>query len=314
MQNRLVLVLFVIGCGGGGGVSIGALPDELEDAQCKNAVACQGIADKMTCENAIDFDNEDYRTIKAGVDDGTIKYDADKAGDCVDSFGNTDCSFAGFHDENPCEDIFTGTVATGGACVIDEQCANGGECVVAGSCDPEVTCCTGACMGSLLESPVGGPCGDETHVCALDAYCKTSETGPGTCTAVITAEGAACEDIDACANPMYCNVLTAMPTCKKPAASGATCSRMDLLPCTDSREYCDATSLKCTPRVAVGGACSAQLPCVGFASCIGGSCMADLPAGAACQNTATSPDCAGNLECTNGTCALPPIGMTCMLP
>jgi hypothetical protein len=235
MQNRLVLVLFVIGCGGGG-VSIGDLPDELEDAQCANAVACQGIADKTTCENAVDFDDEDYRTIKAGIEDGTIKYDGDAAAECVDAFGDTDCSFAGFHDEDPCEDMFEGTVATGGACVIDLQCANGGECVVAGSCDSETTCCTGVCMGSLVESPVGGPCGDDLHVCAFDTFCKTSETGPGTCTALITTEGSPCDEIDACANPMYCNVLTGSPTCKKAAASGATCSRMDLLACADFAE------------------------------------------------------------------------------
>lgn len=313
MQNRLVLVLFVIGCGGGG-VSIGDLPDKLEDAECATDVACNQIADKATCEGAIDFDDEDYRTIKAGVDDGTIKYDADAAAACVDAFGGTDCTFEGLHAENPCEDMFTGTVATGGACVIDLQCANGGECVVAGSCDSETMCCVGACMGSVVESAVGGPCGDDMHVCSFDTFCKTSETGPGTCTALVATEGSPCDEFDACANPMYCNLSTSSPTCKKPAASGATCSRMDLLACADTREYCDATSLKCTPRVAVGGACGAQVPCVGFASCIGGACVADLPAGATCQNTATSPDCAGTLECTNGTCALPPIGMTCMLP
>src|ERR1700754_4167407 len=99
MQNRFVLLLFVIGCGGGG-VSIGDLPDELEDAQCANAVECEAIQDRATCNAAVDFDSGAFRTIKAGVDDGTIKYDSDKAASCADSF-DAGCSFAGFHDEDP---------------------------------------------------------------------------------------------------------------------------------------------------------------------------------------------------------------------
>lgn len=314
MQHRLVLVAFVIGCGGGG-VSIDDLPDELEDAQCDRAVACESIQDRATCENAVDFDDEDYRAIKAAIDDGTIEYDADKAGECVDAFGGGDCEFAGFQDEDPCEDIFTGTVATGGACVIDLQCANAGECVIDESCDSETMCCTGVCMGSTTESPVGGPCGDDLHVCVAGSFCAAGTgTGPGTCTAPVTTEGAACEEIDGCVNPLYCNLsfTSGQGTCKRPPGRGAACNRMDLLPCSDSRDFCDTATSTCLPRVAAGGACSAALPCVAYASCEAGTCVADIPAGGACGTT--GPDCAGSLECISGTCALPPVGMTCMLP
>ena len=316
MLKHLIFIVGVIGCGGGGGVSVEDLPDEIEGAQCDRAVACEGIADRATCEAAVDLNDAEFGALQAAVKDGTIKYDSGKAADCADSFGSTDCSFPGFHEDNPCDDVFTGTVATGGACVIDLQCANFGSCVTMPSCDPETTCCTGTCMGMATESPIGGPCGNETSFCGFDAFCKTPATGgAGTCTALIAGEGTACDEIDACVNPLYCNLnfQTGTGTCKKAAASNATCSRMDLIPCADSRDYCDPTMLKCVRDAAVGAACPTGVQCVGFASCIAGTCVADIAAGGACS-VDTGADCAGNLECIGGTCKLPPVGMTCMLP
>lgn len=317
MLKQLIFLVGVIGCGGGGGISVGDLPDEIEGAQCDRAVACEGIADRATCDAAVELDAADYGSIEAGVEDGTIKYDSGKAADCADSFGSTDCTFPGFHSDDPCEDVFVGTVPTGGACMIDLQCANFGECVqTMPSCDPDLMCCAGTCMGMTAESPIGGPCNNETNFCAANAFCKTPQGGgAGTCTALLAGEGTACDEIDACENPLYCNLSfeTGTGTCKRAAASGATCSRMDLIPCADSRDYCDPTMLKCVRDAAVGAACPTGVQCVGYASCIAGTCVADIPAGGACQVEAGA-DCAGSLECISGTCVLPPPGMTCSLP
>ena len=319
MLKHLLLIAFVVGCGGGGGVSVEDLPDEIEGSQCDRLVACEGVVDRKTCEASFDLDSADYGSIEAAVKDGTVKYDSGAASKCADSFGDTSCKFPGFNQDDPCDDVFTGTVPTGGACVIDLQCANFGECVITGTCDPEIMCCTGTCMGSATESAIGGPCADDLHFCAANSYCKEgSGTGPGTCTALVAMEGGACDALDACANPMYCNLnfQTGTGTCKTPAGSGQTCSRMDLLPCADSREYCDMTTLKCVKDAAVGAACGGTtgVQCVGYASCINAVCVADIGPGGACQAD-TGADCAGDLECISGTCQLDPsTGITCMLP
>ena len=115
MLKNLLLVAFVVGCGGGGGVSVEDLPDEIEGSQCDRLVACEGVQDRATCEAAFDLASGDYGSIEAGVKDGTIKYDSGAAGKCADSFGDTSCNFAGFHEDDPCDDVFKGTVPTGGA-------------------------------------------------------------------------------------------------------------------------------------------------------------------------------------------------------
>jgi hypothetical protein len=316
-MKRLLLV-FAIGCGGGG-IGIDDLPEEIVGAQCDYAVACDLVEDRATCNASVSADSEELRAIQAAVDDGTVKYDSGKAADCADSIGDTNCGFEGLHVEDPCDSVFTGTVPTGGACVIDLQCANGGECVVTGACDPETMCCPGTCMGTVTESPIGGPCDDDMHFCSVtDAYCKppAAGPGPGTCTALIPNLGATCEEIDACANPMYCNLnfQTGAGTCARPAKSGETCVRADILPCDDSRDHCDPTTLKCVRDVAVGATCGAGVQCVGYATCVNGACVADIPAGGACM-VETGADCAGALECIGGVCALEPVdGMTCTLP
>jgi|MudIll2142460700_1097286.scaffolds.fasta_scaffold02728_5 hypothetical protein len=312
MFRQLALLACLVGCGGGG-VSFENLPDEIEDAQCGQAVACQRVTDRPTCEAAFELDGGLFGSIEAAIADGTIKYDADAAGACADSFGGTDCKFGGFHEDNPCDGVFTGTVPTGGACVIDLQCANLGECVATSpSCDPDTACCPGTCMGSTIESQIGGPC-DETHFCGVDAYCKEGTT-TGVCTALVASEGAACDSIVACANPRYCNLDfgTGTGTCKTPAASGAACLRTDLIPCADSRDHCDPTTLECVRDVAVGATCGDGVQCIGFASCVNSVCLADIPLGGACQ--ADGADCAGDLECVSGTCQMAPPSMTCSLP
>jgi len=308
------MLALVAGCGSDS-ISIEDLPDEVKDARCDNLVRCEGVVDRATCDAAVVAANEQVPEIKAGIANGTIKYSSGKAGDCVDELSGESCEFTGLHNPSACSDILSGTVATGGACTIDEQCANHGECAPTDdSCNPSTACCAGTCAGGTTESALGGPCDDEMHTCAATAYCKTAETGPGTCTALVTAEGGACDELAACVNPLYCNLnfQTGVGACKKPAASNAACSRMDLLPCADGRDYCNATSLTCVRRVAVGAACSAMAPCVNYASCVTGTCQADIPLGGTC-NPQSGADCAGDLDCVGTTCQVPAAGPVCAL-
>lgn len=308
-------MLAVAACGGGG-VSVEDLPVELEDAQCDYLVRCQGVVDSATCHDAYDINDASYQTILNGVDDGTIEYDEDAAGRCRDYYLDLECTFQGLNLESPCNDVFVGTVPTGGACTIDLQCAGAGECVPTdANCDPSTTCCAGTCEASTeMVSSSGGPCNDDIHVCGENLYCKATGETSGTCEPLITEEGAPCEgSLGACANPMYCNIdlfgTGAPSVCTRPAASGAACDLDDLLPCADERDYCDGST--CVRNVTPGGTCGEGIACVGYASCIDGICVAEVPLGGACGADG-GPDCAGSLECINGTCQLEPDGLVCL--
>lgn len=313
-KHLLWVGMFLAACGGGGGVGPDDLEDEFIDANCDFLVKCEGSPDKATCDASLFLDGNEFASILAAVDRGTITYDEDAAQACVDAIRGQGCEFDGFHSADPCEDVFQGTVQPGGACFVDLECAGTGVCNQTDpSCDPDVACCPGTCAMGPTESAAGGPCGDELHFCALGTYCKASATGGnGTCTAVVTMEGAACDEIDGCANPMYCNLdfMTGTGTCKAAPGSGETCSREDLLPCADNRDYCDPATMKCVRSAAVGAACGNGISCVDYASCINSVCVADLEAGAACT-VDTGAECHGSLDCIGGVCTAPPPGMAC---
>ena len=105
-----------------------------------------------------------------------------------------------------------------------------------------------------------------------------------------------------------------MGVCTTAPATGATCNPMDLLPCTDDRDYCDTGTKKCTRNSVVGAACDSAgtgngASCVGYADCTNNSCVARPKAGATCMSGGSS--CLGGLSCTNNTCQLPVGGMAC---
>lgn len=320
MRSFLVSMLVIAACGGDGGSSDGpgadtppgSIPpaeyhDGLAAAECDFAVRCELVEDRATCDAANILIDQEQKSLLAAIADGTVAYDGQAAKRCLELLSMQGCSFAGFHVDNPCDDVFRGTVAPGGACFIDGQCANRGSCNQNdGNCDIDVACCIGTCAGALTESPITGPCGDNLHYCARDAYCRGT-----TCTALVATEGAACDALVACADPMACTGATS-GVCKTPAATGATCVRTDVRPCADSRDFCDATSLTCTRSAAPGASC-ANAVCVDYAKCIQNTCVADKKLGETCTTGAGAADCAGTLECTGGQCTAPPAGMTCAL-
>jgi hypothetical protein len=300
---------------GGSSVSVNDLTKEYVKSYCEYQVRCGYAPDAKTCEASITLDNNDFLTAVDGVDMGKIDYDSGAAGDCLDAVAGQSCNFEGFHDnsQQACGEIFTGKTAQGGACFTNFECAGGASCVATDSnCDSSTTCCPGTCGAPATTVASGGACGDN-DTCADGTYCKppASGSGDGVCTAYVTMEGAACDAFEACANPMICDIFLDMPVCEKPAAAGATCNPDALLPCVDLRQHCDMTSMKCVDALADGGACMSSSECKNGSSCVNMVCTADLKAGAACMAD-MGADCMGDLECTNGTCALPPTGMSCL--
>lgn len=309
-MNRLLCVVIAASAAacGSDGVSIDGFDDAYLDAYCEYQVRCQYQPSVAACKASEALNDSTFLTVVDGVRGGTISYDEEQAGACIDEIRDASCAFEGFHTTSACS-MFTGNVDFGGACFVSAECASDASCVPTdANCDPDVTCCPGTCGMGTAPVPAGGTCG-ENDTCVDGTYCKPGAGDTGTCTALITSVGAACDSFVACANPMICDVFAASPTCIRPAGSGEMCDLESLIPCADSREYCDPATMKCAPAAAVGASC-ATADCVSFASCINDTCQADVEAGGTCSDA--TPDCLGSLECTNGTCQLEPAGMSCL--
>jgi hypothetical protein len=316
-KHHLCVLALLAACGGGGGgIAINDLPDALADAQCEQGVRCGTFPDLATCNAAEIFEGNDVETTLGAVAAGTIKYDEKNAAKCLDELASNDCTFPGFHDgdNSPCNNLFVGTVATGGACFISDECADQADCTPTDpNCDSETTCCPGTCGTGVTIAQEGGVCND-TATCGPNLYCKPGAAADGVCTALITNAGAACDDLTACADPMYCDFdfATGMfKTCALAADSGATCDPNVLIACGDQRDYCDPTSLKCTARAAAGAACAdGGVECQGFATCTNNLCVPDPGLNAPC--VVDGPSCLGTLSCVSGTCQAPTPGTSCI--
>ena len=305
-------------CGGNDGVSIDDLPGYVADTECSIQVECQSSPDTATCKAGFTLNDTQSLTIIADVKAGVIKYDENAAKACFDAAAAGHCAFQGTHakDNDPCGTYLTGTVAVGGACFVDLECVDGGSCTPTMSgCNQNTTCCPGTCAAGTptKEVALGAMCAS-TNECPVNGYCKgLTSTVMGTCTAVVTTAGAACDNVLACANNMICNMTSSTAgTCYDPPANGAACDPAFFVPdfaCSDSRDYCDPTSMKCTARVAVGGTCSDTVLCEGLADCVNTKCVARGKIGEACDSQ-NGPSCLAG-TCTNSVCTKDAAGTSC---
>jgi hypothetical protein len=306
---------------GGGAVAIEDFPQELAAAQCANQVECGDMPDAATCAEALVFEGNDVETLIASVQDGTIDYDDAQAGRCLDFIANQGCAFEGFYIDNPCANLFSGTLNQGDACFDAAECAGTADCEFADpNCDNTTACCPGTCGVSQTESQVGGPCDNGTNFCSADTFCKADAAGgPGTCTDPDPTPDAPCTEIDGCDSPAYCNLdfQTGMGNCTVPAGPGEDCALDELLPCADISQFCDTVALKCTDSVGPGAACddgtggANGATCLGFCQCTNANCVADGSIGDTCNSTTGEPDCLGTLSCSGTTCTAPAPGVAC---
>jgi hypothetical protein len=317
MVRPWIAIVVVTACGGSG-VKIDDLPEEIASARCAEEVRCGGMPDAATCKANLIFNGSDVETTVAAVKAGLIKYDEKQAARCLDSIRGDDCTFKGLHRyDDPCRNLFVGTLAMGGACFANEECANLARCPATDtSCNRSTSCCAGTCAAAPVIRQANESC-DNNNRCDDGLFCKTAGGAAGTCTALAQNEGDACTSIVGCVDPFYCNLnfQTGMGTCKRPPTSGGACTANDLIGCGDAREYCDAATSKCTPRALPDASC-ATARCVGYAECNDTTkkCVAQPAVGQAC--TDTGPSCLGTTDCQPatgaGTCTQPPDGMACM--
>jgi hypothetical protein len=307
-------------------IAVTDIANQLKAALCQFQVNCGAAPDQSTCLASLNFSTDFFLT-EVGDAQGSgskIKYDGTQAANCVNEIKGRGCTFTGFQNDpkaDPCSKVFTGTVAQNGACLVDTDCAGGATCnaPTGTTCDQNTMCCTGSTCGAAPAAPgaANATCMADNN-CALNLYCSIPNgASSGTCKAVVTTAGGACDSsAAACSNPMYCDVTQTAPTCKTPAAHGATCVPADGLPCVDSRDFCDKTTTKCIAALTVGTTCDPTIAnggCVSFSVCDATTtkCLALGKAGSTCSTTAMTPQCLNDLQCTNGTCALPTAGMAC---
>jgi hypothetical protein len=300
-----VVMACAVGCDGGGAssgpIALMDLPARAVEAVCSVEAACQIYPDEASCRAA---QRSNLDQIQADVAAGKIKYDAVEAGACLDSVtAILACRLSAPRTRAvaACNATFIGSVAAGGACLVNEDC-------VSSRCS-FVNCGTAMCCPGTCDAPqptgvaIGAACTSSSQ-CVDGAFCPFAVNG-SVCTAV-KAAGASCTGSEECVSGTAClpsAAGAATRTCVVPPARGEPC--VGSLTCDDRGDFCDPATMKCAARIAPGGACDPMaIGCVLYAACDATTlkCVARGGIGAAC--TQALP-CQSNLTCTNGACLGP---------
>jgi hypothetical protein len=309
------------------GFDSGITLDELErrwpNAACRRLVRCGLFEDVARCEALIVSRYRlelDLGAERAGIEAGTILFHGSAAKLCLDSLG----SLPGCHVSKPdvellepgrfnaaitsglasvkaSRDTFEGTIADGGECSTQEECAEGWFC------DSSMPICPSTCVpqGEPNESPGANPgcstalfvnrCVDASITCREDLYLYQ-----GVCLPPV-AIGASCQPLAPGAPERRCVPLgfcdPATEVCLARKSTGAFCS--DDSECRDGFLCPDAI---CEPRSIVGAdcfidSCPLDLRCeydLAF-------CTTLIPNGGACNWTL---ECGAGLTCnfSRGEC------------
>jgi len=348
-RGRVVLALAVAlasGCSGGGSKMTEGPADALmfcealHAAEVERLVACSaGVRAPLAATYGQAWRCE---TVMQSIAMGKTVYDRAQAGACLDWLAHLPCGHAlrQPYSAGPCEAALIGQVADGAACVPLDLDLDLTECARTSRCDTSMTC-PGICRPNVV---VGQPC-DASTPCERGAYCGALHAGdPRTCVA-IGGPGESCDathaptvvlgepvagSADSCVEGYHCDLDRAVCV---PDSPEDPCKRGETLcpngVCTlepvDTDPSSSATVVRfvCHPVSGMGG-CAAlgtggQITpyCPPGSRCGSGSaCVPELPAGAACDPSAslTSSFCAGGFGCgTSLTCEPlgPPAGFTC---
>lgn len=242
-----------------------------------------------------------------------------------------------------CQAVFSGTVASGGACSLDTECLAGTICLGSGSltcstcqapaasgsrCYRDSDCATGLACGDYGQDGGGGTCGPggtlgqpcTNRGCAAPLTCNYSAQSP-VCAEAMSARvavGQPCRLTDRCEESAMC-VLTTLQegTCEAlvPAQANGPCRRA--IPDTCPTGFaCDSgfTSVEgtCRPLAGLGMPCGVSACSVGLVCRRDGGvgqpvCLEPLANGAACDSTDFGPQsswCQSGF-CNEGVCAEP---------
>ena len=176
--------------GGSGGVDLGTGPIPIAQyetlalaAGCNNLVKCGLYPDQATCLSSDQVVPHLYDTLVADVASGKVLYDPAQGRACVDATNTLPCTRTALAATNPalasCDAVFNGTVAAGGACFFDEECAGGGNCQIDYTSCPSGECCPGSCVGPPPTVGLGVDCtAYGTVTCAAGTTCTPRRPSP----------------------------------------------------------------------------------------------------------------------------------------
>jgi hypothetical protein len=276
---------------------------------------------------------DDCAALQKEIDAGRVSFDAASASACAAALGSSTCDqLATATLPAACESVLTGSVDAGGACYIDEDCANGwcnasasacpgtcqafvqtgGSCAVAGDtrplCAPGLDCnvATDTCQAL---SAANGPC-----PCQDGLWCDTAGGSPGTCRAPQTS--GACDDanFDQCALGYAC--IGTPATCQSLVGLGGDCAASPEELC-GLGYVCDAGTNTCVSWPKVGDACSDARPlCIGgYCDLLGTqTCLAYKQVGEACTFPIDLLACEPGSSCDQATSRCVALAPICVAP
>jgi hypothetical protein len=164
----------------GGSVPIDALPAKYATAVCtalQNCVGSAAFSLFLGGNDCVDLttqrlENGTFALMQQKITAGTIKYDGNKAQACFDALGSLTCDGLLQRDQPACLAALDGTVALGGDCDINEECAG------SALCQSTTGTCPGKCMALLTAGTAcsadgdcasGLQCSSETSLCVKPA-------------------------------------------------------------------------------------------------------------------------------------------------
>jgi hypothetical protein len=283
----------------GGPIAIEAFREELEVARCELAVRCGFMPNQDTCRDVLSEDQELLQLL-ADVVFNKVSFDEAAARTCVDAIRAQSCETlsAVFKAvETACAGVFTGSVAEGGACLVDDECTGDADCDVS-MCMGDGVCCMGVCAKPPALVPVGGDCSKSP--CVEAAYCETMDDGmgniTGTCKARVT-NGQPCNYVNACEEGLRCD-LGGEGNCYTLAKEGQSCNpNLQNGACLRVDYWCSTTDKKCSKLPMPGEPCTDKMACVGHAYCDGVTCQVRALEGQDCKTDGSGAPCLGDLEC-----------------
>lgn len=284
------------------------------DALCTNAIRCDsrmgtipmwpivGPLEASFCHPV--FRNERIAQYLDAVRAGEVTFDPEQANRCLAAYrAERGCLVYGVESDasDACANAFVGTVARGGVCSADWQCA--GDAICAGDTCPR------HCVPRLPEgaSCAWLQCGRGLTCAGLTYHPDGTRSGIGRCAYAPHLPGDACTGTS-CTADLPC----VDGGCRR-GRRGESCQDFECSPdllCSAPWDPARPNYGVCGDGVPVGGACA--LPrdaCAIGARCVDGTCETIAGPGETCD--ATHP-CVYSFGCEHGTCTpLPPLGAHC---
>jgi hypothetical protein len=304
------------GSGGGGPISFSQYETLVLAAGCQNSVLCGDFPDVATCLSSQQVLPHYYDTLGADVADGKIGFDPAQAQACVDEWNSLPCTRTASlkHPDDPCDSVFTGTVAVGGTCYFDQECAAGSNCQIDYTNCSLSQCCPGTCAAIPAPVGAGSDCTLATVMCATGTTCTADANGLTATCQRTPAVGDPCTGAAVpCQYPLYCDPTSG--TCKAPVDTGGACNpQLNGLGCDEEADVCESATSVCTRMPAAGSPCD---------PIDGGTCLPDATCDTATGICAALPgvgqSCSDNLPClegiicdqTSSTCLLTPAAGAC---